>query len=347
MSKRRTISAVLIMAFAMLTCLPTLAGQMASVRDITANNGYKTVITKDYTVTIPENEDYEKVVIGFDDDDDSCCAELLESTSYSYEDYIVPFDREETYLEMFRYVQATNPMLDDETVRAIANELTNRIEQVENQLTANKASGLEFSKTEDGATIIPLGRIQDGKLVDAENTRYVPDSRTTIISEGWYVNPHLDTHQMWVKYVQTWHGLDMYKSSVPGFMTFSSAVSVSENIGYTNSGGITDEQASQFGLTVTSTQTVTSKIPAGYVLNVNAWTKHLLRPYIYSYDDTYTGVYRYYCHNFFENTYFYVTEDRSAVNKYDTERSIRAWTRVNSSHNPNATSPTPPTNWEW
>lgn len=87
---------------------------------------------------------------------------------------------------MYRYVQATNPMLDDEAVRAIANELTNRIEQVENQLTVNKASGLEFSKTEDGATIIPLGRIQDGKLVDAENTRYVPDSRTKFLQRTWW-----------------------------------------------------------------------------------------------------------------------------------------------------------------
>ncbi len=99
---KRITALIMIVVFSMLMCLPAYAEQLASVRVISANNGYKTVITKDYTVTIPENEDYERVVIGFDDDDDSCCAELLESTSYSYEDYIVPFDREETYLVMKR-----------------------------------------------------------------------------------------------------------------------------------------------------------------------------------------------------------------------------------------------------
>ena len=196
-------------------------------------------------------------------------------------------------------------------------------------------------------TIINLGKIVDGKLVMDEPKTPVLDQYTSIISEGWYVTPHLEKHQLWCDYIQRWEGLDLYQSSDSGTYSFTEEVSVSVNVGFNASGGLKASEALSFGLAVSAAQTVTSKITRGYTLNVGAWKKHVVRPYIYSYDDLYSGVYRYYCYNAYDNSYFYIPEQREAVNKYEVEHSIRSWVRENTAHNPNASSPIPPLKWEW
>lgn len=124
-------------------------------------------------------------------------------------------------------------------------------------------------------------------------------------------------------------------------------VTISKSLGFNASGTLTASDALKFGLTVTGSYTKSQSINQGFTLNVPGWTKTVVRPYIYYYVDDYIGVYRYYCYNNYEQTYFYVTETRTATNSYDIEASIRTWSRTNTAQNPDATSPVPPTDWEW
>ena len=130
-------------------------------------------------------------------------------------------------------------------------------------------------------------------------------------------------------------------------MTFSNEISTSLNTGFNGSGGLSALDCLKFGLTVSANATITSKIERGFTINAFAWQKHMLRPYIYYYNCQYSGTYGYFCYNHFEKRYFWVLEDRTATNKYCIETGIRSWSRTNTAHNPNAVSPTPPTNWEW
>ena len=343
---KKTLSFLLTLVMCV-SIMPTIAsassetGRMQDEYD--PETGYTTITTDDYIAVVPKGG-----IVEYSSDNKNLCAdEVLKTTTYSNEDSIVPFDYQATVREMYEYVLKTNADMDPSSAMEIAQKLAANIEAARNASIYGNMRGITSYVTETGATVVDLGCIQDGKLVPSDALRYVPDSRTRIISEGWSVNPHVDSSVLNCRYVVPWNGLDLYKSSDSGSMTFSSEISTSQTVGFSASGGINAYDAVEFGLTVTGSQTVTAKISKGYTLNVSAWKKHMLRPYIYYYVDTYKGTYRYYCHNFFDDHYFYVYEDRSAVNKYDIEHGVRSWVRENTAHNPNATSPIPPTNWEW
>ena len=271
-------------------------------------------------------------------------SQSLETTTFSNESAVVEFDYDATLNDMYTHVLQNNTDLSEVQAMEVAEELTKRI-QVANELAVNGNNNNR--NAEGGTTVVDLGCISDGKLINAPSAKYVPDYKTSIISEGWSVNPHLDKSTLWSRYTIEWNGLDLYKSSDSGSMTFSKDVSTSVGIGFEGSANLTASEAVKFGLKVTASGTVTSTISKGYKLDVAAWTKHVVRPYIYFYVDEYAGTYRYYCYNSSDKRYFYVTESCTAENRYNIEKSIRSWTRVNTAHNPNATSPVPPTDWEW
>ena len=347
MRNRRLIAAGLAVLLAFPIGLSNISAEAAEVMSQSGNNsdsykkvtvdpgsGYSIVETEDYTAVLPKGGR----VVSYGSNE--CSSEMLEETTYSRDEYIVEFDRAGTEQEMYEHLVSVHPELSSDAARSIAIQPTDNIEKAqEAMLLGNEKSGVP--------TIINLGKIVDGKLVMDEPKTPVLDQYTSIISEGWYVTPHLEKHQLWCDYIQRWEGLDLYQSSDSGTYSFTEEVSVSVNVGFNASGGLKASEALSFGLAVSAAQTVTSKITRGYTLNVGAWKKHVVRPYIYSYDDLYSGVYRYYCYNVYDNSYFYIPEQREAVNKYEVEHSIRSWVRENTAHNPNASSPIPPLKWEW
>ena len=334
----------LVMCVSIMPSIASASSEAGSVcEEYDPKTGYTTITTDDYTAIVPKGGEvvYSSGSKRFSADD------VLQTTTYSSEDSIVPFDYQATVAEMYDYILETHADMEPSSAMEIAQKLALNIEAARNAAIYGDAKSAASYVTESGAVVFDLGCIRNGKLVPSEPTRYVPDSRTRIISEGWSVNPHVDTSVLTCRYVVSWNGLDLYKSSDSGSMTFSNEIATSQTVGFSASGGISVYDAVKFGLTVTSSNTVTAKISKGFTLNVSAWKKHMMRPYIYYYNDTYKGTYEYYCHNFFDNHYFYVYEDRSAENKYDIEHGVRSWVRENTAHNPNASSPIPPTNWEW
>lgn len=344
MKKTFSLLLALTMFVFIMPSIASASSETGSMREeYDSETGYTTITTDDYTAIVPNGGE----VVYSSSSENFSTDEALKTTTYSNEDSIVPFDYQATVAEMYEYILETHVDMEPLSAMEIAQELTSNIEAARNAAIYDNAKSTASFVTESGAVIIDLGCIRDGKLVSSEPTRYVPDSRTRIISEGWSVNPHVDTSVLHCRYVVPWNGLDLYKSSDGGSMTFSNEISTSQTVGFSASGGLSAYDAAEFGLTVTSSGTVTAKIYAGLTLNVSAWKKHMLRPYIYYYNDTYKGTYQYYCHNFFDDHYFYVYENRSAENKYDIEHGRRAWVRENTAHDPNAVSPIPPTNWEW
>ena len=343
MKKVFTLFLVLVMSV-YLPIIAFAASESGGIREeYDPKTGYTTITTDDYTAIVPKGG----VVEYQSDDRDAYADQILETTTYSNEDAIVPFDYKATVEVMYENILKTHADMEPSTAMKIAKELASNIEAARNAAIYGDANGTAQYPADSGAIVIELGCIRDGKLVNYEPMRYVPDSRTSILSQGWSVNPHLNSSVLFCRYHIPWNGLDLYKSSDSGSMTFSSEISVSKTVGFSASGGISALEAASFGLTVTESSTVTAKIGIGYTHNVSAWKKHMMRPYIYYYNDTYTGTYQYYCYNYFEDRYFYVYEDRSAENKYDIEHSIRSWVRENKDQDPNATSPIPPTGWEW
>ena len=278
--------------------------------------GKTVTVTDMYTAEIPANA----VIVC--EGETTEVSQPLETTTFSNESAVVEFDYDATLNDMYTHVLQNNTDLSEVQAMEVAEELTKRI-QAANELAVNGNN--KNRKAEGGTTVVDLGCISDGKLIDAPSAKYVPDYKTSIIRERWSVEPHLEKSTLWSRYTIEWNGLDLYKSSDPGVMTFDKAISISTSIGFEGSANFTPSDATKFGLKVTASGTVTSTIAKGYSYNVGAWTKHMVRPYIY----------------------FYVTELRTAENRYNIEKGIRSWVRVNETHNVNAKSPVPPTDWEW
>lgn len=272
---------------------------------------------------------------------------IISSTSYTAEEAgaIVPFDYEKTFDELYTHIQENNSDISPEKAYEIAQELTDNIATIENGLQTQSYSAQAFQA--DNKVIIPLGRIIDGEL--SQTTTYAPimDSYTSIVSEGWSVNPHIAQHTLWSNYLISWDSLDLYKSHVGGIYTQAQTKTTQVQIGFSSTGELSASDCAKFGLTVTASGTATSSLQKGFTINVGAWTKMCVRPYIYYYIDNYEGTYRYYCYRALDKEYFYIYENRTAQNSYDIERSYRVWTRVNEKHDQNAVSPVPPSEWEW
>lgn len=210
---RRLIAAGLAVLLALPIGLSNISAEAAEVTNQSGNNsdsykkvtvdpdtGYSIVETEDYTAVLPKGGR----VVSYGSDE--CVSEMLEETTYSRDEYIVEFDRAWTEQEMYEHLVSVHPELSSDAARSIAIQLTDNIEKAqEAALLGNEKSGVP--------TIINLGKIVDGKLVMDEPKTPALDQYTSIISEGWYVNPHLEKHQLWCDYIQRWEGLDLYQSS--------------------------------------------------------------------------------------------------------------------------------------
>lgn len=272
---------------------------------------------------------------------------IISSTSYTAEEAgaIVPFDYEKTFDELYIHIQENNSDISPEKAYEIAQELTENIAAIKNNLQTQSYSTQAFQA--DNKVIIPLGRIIDGEL--SQVTTYAPimDSYTGIINEGWSVNPYIAKHTLWANYLTSWDSLDLYKSQIGGTYTQVQKRTTQVQIGFSSTGELSASDCAKFGLTVTASRTATSSLEKGFSLNVEAWTKMCVRPYIYYYVDNYEGTYQYYCYNYLNKEYFYMYETRTAENSYDIESSHRVWTRVNENHDQSVVSPVPPSGWEW
>lgn len=190
-----------------------------------------------------------------------------------------------------------------------------------------------------------LGRIVDGEIV--EDARTYTTGYDQIIPGDWVSEPTRTEHSLMVKHVVAWYGYDSYKSSAGGKYTVESEVATSLQLGWTATGGLAKTVAENFGISVTPTTTATSKLAVGFEIVANPWTKTLMRPYIYYYNDTYTGIRGFHCYNSLTGEYSYMTDEVYGQDRYLVEAAIRTWTRENVNRDVNATSPVPPTSWEW
>lgn len=126
-----------------------------------------------------------------------------------------------------------------------------------------------------------------------------------------------------------------------------SELTASLQLGWSATGGLTKAVAEKFGISVTPTTNIVSKLSTGVEITAAPWTKTMMRPYIYFYADTYTGVRGYHCFNTATGEYFYETEEVYGQDKNLVEYGIRTWTRENSDKALDIATPVPPENWEW
>lgn len=132
-----------------------------SYNDHTTFSSAKSTSVEYHGSVIPENG----IIVGFDDSDNSKCSiELLETITYSDEDYIVPFDRDKTLNEMYAHVRTTYTDLSEEDAMKLAIQITDRIEMINKALCENDAEGLDYTLTEDGSKIYNIGRVVDDVL---------------------------------------------------------------------------------------------------------------------------------------------------------------------------------------
>ena len=290
--------------------------------------------------------------------------QLLESITYTnnVEEYIVEFNREEMYGIFYDHVAKNIPELsNDEKVR-LANEL---LDSAKNARESALEQSMLIRTTKfyvSNPVPISIGKIVDGKLMtgdlsfenmgidsdanltSADPGRYWnPDSRTTIISHGFSITPYLSSGESWVTHATSWRGVDRYKLENGAYWTNDSNLSVSKQMGYT--GSLLASDASDYGLTVTPTTTQTMTIPLGETFLIPAWTNKQVRPYISWWQNKYTAQYEYYAYNSSTQTYFYHRVNLSATNVNYISKDKQFWSAENTSKNPNATSPQPPSGW--
>lgn len=156
----------------------------------------------------------------------------------------------------------------------------------------------------------------------------------------WQIQPYVKSTVKGVTYATSWIGIDAYRSSVGMSKGKTETKEISGKLGFSGSaeirkfkGNLTAEFTAKASTTVSESQTCP------------AWTTMNWRPYLLYWIDTYygkmkittiiptgTGVY--------ENVWY---EDHTGTDKRKITDTTEVWSRVNSSHNINATTPTPPT----
>lgn len=132
-----------------------------SYNDHTTFSCARMASVEDYGRVLPEDA----IVVGFDGPDNGKCSkEILETVTYSYEDFIVPFDREETLNEIYAHVRKAYTELSEEEAMKLAIQITDRIEMINKAFCENDAEGLDYTLTEDGSKIYNIGRVVDDVL---------------------------------------------------------------------------------------------------------------------------------------------------------------------------------------
>lgn len=219
-------------------------------------------------------------------------SEILSTSATTAEEAgaVVEFNRDEVESELVAHLISNNPSMSNEEALSVASRLADNIENAESVAQDNvqeSISSRAMSTTSGNQVIVPIGKVEDNAFVEADpnatidfpgdtgivSFSYVPDSHTSIISEGWSVNPYRKASTLWVQYTTAWYGLDQYKTPVGGTYYQRQDVTVSKSLGFNANGELRASDALKFGLTVTGSYTKSQSLYQGFTLNVPGWTK--------------------------------------------------------------------------
>jgi len=290
----------------------------------------------------------------------------IEETSF-YES-IVPFDRSEMYYVFYCSISENNSELNESEIISLANELVDaaalaREQELQSSFSQQNSSAIQPVSISMQTESVSLGRIIDGKLIaESQNddivaanndspefslmatipySEYITlDSRTSIISHGFSVNPYQTSKVQWMTY-GNWQGISQYTSSNYGAWYSPGDHSISKTLGYT--GTLYASDARSNGLSAASSNTTyTQTVTTSDNFQINPWTAKYIRPIILWYLASYSAKYQFYCYNSYDNSYSYKTVTLTGENStYDTRRN-QAWVKVNTSQSTSASLPSLP-----
>lgn len=269
--------------------------------------------------------------------------DIIETATYPIVVGASTYDYDTVEDTLYDHILLNNTDMTEEEALLLAHELIEKTREINESLASMSARRSVDETSMEG--IYYLGRITDGELVEGVTT--FATGYDQIIPGDLVSAPTRTKHTLTVKYVETWYGFDSYKSSAGGKYTLAFDVSASLQLGWTATGGLIKTVAESFGISTTPTTTVTSKLSSGFEIVANPWTKTLMRPYIYYYVDTYSGIRGFHCFSSITGEYFYMTDEVYGQDINLLECSIRTWSRENIDKDPYATSPLPPAGWEW
>lgn len=156
----------------------------------------------------------------------------------------------------------------------------------------------------------------------------------------WQIEPYVKSTVKGVTYSTSWIGIDAYRSSVGMSKGKTETKEISGKLGFNGSaeikkfkGNLTAEFTAKASTTVTENQTCP------------AWTTMNWRPYLLYWIDTYYGKMKITTiipssGGVYENVWY---EDHTGTNRRKITDTTEVWSRVNTAHNVNATTPAPPT----
>ena len=155
----------LVMCVSIMPSIASASSEAGSVcEEYDPKTGYTTITADDYTAIVPKGGEvvYSSGSKRFSAD------EVLQTTTYSSEDSIVPFDYQATVAEMYDYILETHADMEPSSAMEIAQKLASNIEAARNAAIYGDAKSAASYVTESGAVVFDLGCIRNGKLVPSE-----------------------------------------------------------------------------------------------------------------------------------------------------------------------------------
>jgi hypothetical protein len=204
---------------------------------------------------------------------------------------------------------------------------------------------LNKNKEKNEHNIRDIDNIVDDIIVYFENTQkndlVAQDFRLYPHWHSWYMEPYKEKTTKHITYTNSWIGVDAYRSAAPASLTTSQTRSISYKIGISGSSEIKDflELSGSWETTKTHSITKTAGTPSS---GAPAWTVVWWRPYTRWEQDHYLGVYRTEYYNINGNL-VYENRSKKMYNKRLKDNMTEFASRVNSTQNINATTPSAPT----
>ena len=151
----------LVMCVSIMPSIASASSEAGSVcEEYDPKTGYTTITTDDYTAIVPKGGEvvYSSGSKRFSAD------EVLQTTTYSSEDSIVPFDYQATVAEMYDYILETHADMEPSSAMEIAQKLASNIEAARNAAIYGDAKSAASYVTESGAVVFDLGCIRNGTI---------------------------------------------------------------------------------------------------------------------------------------------------------------------------------------
>ena len=106
------------------------------------------------------------VITYFDEDGEVISAASAQPVEYPYDGFYFPLDRAMTVAEMYDYLRENKPEIGEKDAARLADELADRIEQIEKGRANGDTEMLQYYYIEDGAMVLDLGKLVDDTLTD-------------------------------------------------------------------------------------------------------------------------------------------------------------------------------------